>query len=125
MVEKINLSSSTIGLHRDGSTSVVPNGNGGPRRIDGYVIGAPEISETPRHNGEMHPDADEVLFLISGSVDVLLELDDGEQTLELTAGDACIVPKGIWHRIRRREPSRLIHVTPGPGGESRPLAANS
>lgn len=77
------------------------------------------------HNGEMHPDADELLFLVSGGVDVLLEVGGREQTLELKAGDACVVPKGVWHRIRLREhsqPSQIIHVTPGPGGEWRPLA---
>jgi mannose-6-phosphate isomerase-like protein (cupin superfamily) len=121
MVEKIDLKSSTIGLYRDGSTSVEASGSGRPRRIDGYVIGAPFVAPTPRHNGEMHPDADEVLFLVSGSIDLMLELEEGEQTLELQAGDACVVPKGVWHRIRRHEPSQLIHVTPGPGGDSRPL----
>jgi mannose-6-phosphate isomerase-like protein (cupin superfamily) len=125
MVEKIDLMSSTVGLYRDGSSSVEAFRTGPPRRIDGYVVGAALVTGNPRHNGEMHPDAAELLFLVSGGVDVLLEVDGQEQTLELKAGDACVVPKGVWHRIRLREqgqPSQLIHVTPGPGGESRPLA---
>ena len=122
MVEKIDLMSSTVGLYRNGTSSVEANGNGRPRRIDGYVVGATLVGGKPRHNGERHPDADELLFLVSGAVDVLLEVDGVVQSLELNAGDACLVPKGVWHRIRpREEPSQLIHVTPGPGGESRPL----
>ena len=66
---------------------------------DGYVVGATLVSSKPRHNGEMHPDADELLFLVAGGVDVLFKVDGGVQTLELSAGDACVVPKGVWHRI--------------------------
>jgi mannose-6-phosphate isomerase-like protein (cupin superfamily) len=124
-IEKIDLMSSTVGLYRDGSSSVEPSGNSRPRRIDGFVVGAAMVSGVARHNGEMHPDADEVLFLVSGSVDVLLEVDGGEQVLPLEVGDACVVPKGVWHRIRLRDggqPSQLIHITPGPGGEWRPLS---
>jgi mannose-6-phosphate isomerase-like protein (cupin superfamily) len=122
MQEKFDLMSSTVGLYHDGSSSVEPNRGGRPRRIDGYVVGATLVSSKPRHNGEMHPDADELLLLITGGVDVLLEVDGGIQTLELSAGDACVVPKGVWHRIRlRQEPSQLVHITPGPGGQWRPL----
>jgi mannose-6-phosphate isomerase-like protein (cupin superfamily) len=118
-VEKIDLSTCTIGLHRDGTVDVVESA-GRPRRIDGYVVGLATVGE-PRHNGEMHPDADEILFLVSGRVAVSLELEDGEQVIELGPGDTCIVPKGTWHRVLRRESGKLLHITPGPGGEARPL----
>ena len=41
--------------------------------------------------------------------------------LELGPGDACIIPKGEWHRFDFSEPVRMIHITPGPNGEHRPL----
>src|SRR5262245_7150167 len=69
----------------------------------------------------MHPDGDEVLFLISGRLDVVLEEDDTQGVVEMTPGQALIVPKGVWHRVLPREPSQLLHITPGPGGEWRPL----
>ncbi len=42
-------------------------------------------------------------------------------TLEVGPGQAVIVPKGVWHRVLIHEPSQLVHLTPGPGGEHRPL----
>ncbi len=70
----------------------------------------------------MHPDGDELLYLISGAVTVTLELAEGDCPVELGAGDAVVVPKGVWHQITMRRPGRLIHITPGPNGNARPLA---
>jgi len=36
-------------------------------------------------------------------------------------GQALVVPLGVWHRVVPEEPSQLVHITPGPGGEHRPL----
>jgi mannose-6-phosphate isomerase-like protein (cupin superfamily) len=98
-------------------------GTGGPPRIDGYTVGAPVLNPggEPPHAGEMHPDGDELLLLVSGRVRVRLELDEGERETELAAGQALVVPRGVWHRISIQEPGQLVHVTPGPGGHHRPL----
>ncbi len=73
----------------------------------------------------MHPDGDELLHLIRGTMDLIL--DDGNQvvvgaetSLRLDSGDAFVVPKGVWHRLAALEPSTLLHATPGPGGDYRP-----
>src|SRR5262245_40151095 len=92
-----------------------------PERIDGLTIGAPALTGDPPHAGEVHPDGDELLFLVSGAVTVRLELPEGDETVELGPGDALVVPQGVWHLVTLREPGRLIHVTPGPGGDARPL----
>jgi len=92
-----------------------------PKRIDGFTVGAPELTGDAPHDGEVHPDGDELLYMVSGAVTVRLELPEGERTVDLGAGDAVVVPQGIWHRITLREPGRLIHVTPGPNGAARPL----
>jgi mannose-6-phosphate isomerase-like protein (cupin superfamily) len=73
----------------------------------------------------MHPDGDELLYLISGAVTLTLELADGDRLVDLGAGDAVVVPKGVWHKITMREPGRLIHITPGPNGDARPLAGSA
>jgi mannose-6-phosphate isomerase-like protein (cupin superfamily) len=118
--EAIDLASSVIGLHRSGEARLLETSAGPPRRIDGYTVGAPFMSREPPHGGEMHPDADELLFLVSGLVTVILEDRDPPRHIVLTPGQALIVPRGIWHRVRLEEPSQLLHVTPGPGGAHRP-----
>src|SRR5215813_8738363 len=121
MARTIDLSRCLLGIGRDGKADVVPWTSGPPPRIDGFIVGAPAMTRNAPHNGEMHPDADEVLFLISGRVDVILEEGGAENVVEVAAGQAIVVPKGVWHRVVLREPSQLLHITPGPGGEWRPL----
>ena len=73
---------------------------------------------------EMHPEADEVLLLISGAIDVVLEEADGERTIALEAGHAAIVPRGVWHRLVVRSPGRLLFINNRKGIRSRPLRTN-
>jgi mannose-6-phosphate isomerase-like protein (cupin superfamily) len=120
--EAFELSQETVGLERStGRAWFMDWGSGGPPRIDGYTVGAPLLTTEPPHAGELHPDADELLYLISGRVRVRLELEGEDRDTELGAGQALIVPRGVWHRIFIDEPGRLVHVTPGPGGQHRPL----
>ena len=99
---------------------------GPPRRIDGYTIGAiPTIDGPGPHGGEVHPDGDEFLYVVSGTMELIL--DDGDERavgvetkVLLRSGDAYLVPRGVWHRLEPVEPSYLIHVTPGPNGGYRP-----
>jgi mannose-6-phosphate isomerase-like protein (cupin superfamily) len=117
---KIDLSREVVGLDRGSRRAVLVEQPGGPpQRIDGYTIGAPLLAGDPPHDGEVHPDGDELLFMVSGRVTVRLELPAGVRTVELGPGDALVVPKGVWHLVEMREPGRLIHVTPGPHGDAR------
>jgi mannose-6-phosphate isomerase-like protein (cupin superfamily) len=120
--QPIDLGTEVVGLERStGRARLMVRDRPGPPRIDGYTVGAPFISEEPPHRGEVHPDADELLYLVSGRVRVHLELAEGEREVELGPGQALVVPCGIWHRIQIDEPGRLVHITPGPGGDHRPL----
>jgi mannose-6-phosphate isomerase-like protein (cupin superfamily) len=92
-----------------------------PERIDGFTIGAPQIAGDPPHGGEMHPDGDELLYVVSGAITVTLELSGGNTQVDLGAGDAIVVPQGVWHQITTPEPAQLLHITPGPNGDARPL----
>ncbi len=118
----VDLAKSTIGLDRDGRACLVPSRPGPPRRIDGLSIGVPMMTTDPPHAGEMHPDGDELIYVVSGRISVRIEDRDPPRVCELTSGEAVIIPRGVWHLIRLLEPSRMLHVTPGPGGEYRPLA---
>jgi mannose-6-phosphate isomerase-like protein (cupin superfamily) len=118
---RIDLSCEVVGIGADRQARLVEQTGRGPQRIDGFTIGAPDLTGDPPHKGEMHPDGDELLFMLSGSVTVRLELPEGDRIVELGAGDAVVVPRGIWHLVTLREPGRLVHITPGPNGEHRPL----
>jgi mannose-6-phosphate isomerase-like protein (cupin superfamily) len=120
---RIDLGSEVVGLGwGDRRARLVEQRPGRPpQRIDGLTIGAPEVTGDPPHAGEVHPDGNELLFLVSGAVTVRLELPGGDETVELGPGDAIVIPQGVWHLVTLREPGRLIHITPGPGGEARPL----
>ena len=112
-------------LLRDGSSEVVAS-RGGPVRIDGYTVGAARMDGPPPHRGELHPDGDELLYVISGHAEVVLDDGDLEQVGAETRhavgpGDAFIVPRGVWHRLEFSEPLHLVHVTPGPASGHRPL----
>jgi mannose-6-phosphate isomerase-like protein (cupin superfamily) len=78
------------------------------------------------HNGEdwdiweMHPAGDEVVCLLSGAIDVVLDEPDGERVVALEAGRTCIVPRGVWHRAIVREPGDTLHITRGEGTQHRP-----
>ncbi|HEX3668199.1 MAG TPA: cupin domain-containing protein [Acidimicrobiia bacterium] len=69
---------------------------------------------------EMHPPGDEVVCLLSGAIDVVLDEPDGERVVELRSGQTCIVPRGVWHRAIVREPGDTLHVTRGEGTQHRP-----
>ena len=124
--EAFDLAVETVGLERaTGLAWLMDWPAGGPPRIDGFTVGAPFLTpgREPPHAGEMHPDGDELLYLVSGRILVRLELEAGARDTEVRAGQALVVPRGVWHRIFIEEPGQLVHVTPGPGGEHRPLPA--
>ena len=69
---------------------------------------------------EMHPDGDEFVYLLAGSVELLLEESAGVKTLALLGRGAVIVPRGVWHTAKVHAPSRMLHVTRGAGTQTRP-----
>jgi mannose-6-phosphate isomerase-like protein (cupin superfamily) len=114
-------------ITRGGVATIVTSPPGPPQRIDGYSIGViPNLDGPPVHRGEMHPDGDELLYLVSGAIEVVF--DDGDQetigtetSVVMRGGDALVVPRGVWHQINVIEPAYFVHVTPGPNGGGRPL----
>lgn len=69
---------------------------------------------------EMHPHGDEVLCLLKGALDVVLEEPAGDRAVPLVAGQLFVVPRGVWHRLVLREPADLLFVTPPHGTRLRP-----
>ena len=112
----------TVGLEREGGRAVFVTRTPGrpPNRIVGYTIQSSATGGPPPHGGELHPDGDELLYLLSGRLRLRLELADGVREVELGEGQAVVVPSGTWHQIQADEPGRLLNITPGPGGQARP-----
>jgi len=78
----------------------------------------------PSDHWEMHPAGDELLYLLSGQIDVVLEEKGAEQAVKLAARRAVIVPQGVWHTIKVHAPSDLLAITRGAGTQIRPIGNN-
>jgi len=70
---------------------------------------------------EMHPAGDELLVALSGAFEVVLQDGAGDRSIELSQGQAFLVPFGTWHRIRVKNPGEILFMTPGKGSQHRQL----
>ena len=116
-ITQVDASRSSFDLHRDLTITARERKPGPPERIDGFTVGILTMQGDAPHGGEVHPDGDEVLYIISGRVRVAGDTSD---PVELGPGDACIVPRGEWHTVSVLEETQLVHITPGPNGDHRP-----
>ena len=111
----------SIGVGHDFSASQIPERPDPPFPVEGAIFGVATMSENSPHAGEMHPDGDEILYLISGRVKVVF-LNSPVDDIDVLPGDGLVVPQGMWHRVDILEPSQIVYLTPGPNSEFRPLA---
>ena len=71
---------------------------------------------------EVHPNGEEVVCLVAGSVDFLLEEAEGTTTVELRKpGAFVLIPRGTWHTAKVLAASSLLVITAGEGTEHRPV----
>ena len=86
----------------------------------GHVLVSSHAFDEDWPTWEIHPAGDEVVILVSGDVDLVLALDDGDDVIRMTeAGTFAIVPRDTWHTARIRRRSVLMFITPGEGTENR------
>ena len=69
---------------------------------------------------ERHPAGEEVVYLISGRVDLVQEHEGTEHVIQMHAGEATVNPTNTWHTARVHEPGWALFITPGAGTEIRP-----
>lgn len=62
---------------------------------------------------EMHPDTDELFYIIEGEFEMTLLLDDETRHCVAGAGSLFVVPKGVWHKPAAPNGAKFIHLTPG------------
>jgi len=69
---------------------------------------------------EIHPNADEFVYLIDGAATLLLEQDTAIREIHIVGGNAVVVPKGTWHTLKTNARCRMLFVTMGAGTRNRP-----
>ncbi len=63
---------------------------------------------------ERHPNGDEIVQILKGSVTLSLITAEGTETLDLKAGMVAIVPQGAWHQFNAPEGVTIMTTTPQP-----------
>lgn len=77
--------------------------------LDTCVLGVTKFSGlTP---WEHHPDADELLYVLAGAVDVTVLTEEDTVVTSVPAGSVFVVPRGRWHRQHARERAALLFAT--------------
>ncbi|MDE2434819.1 MAG: cupin domain-containing protein [Sphingomonadales bacterium] len=70
---------------------------------------------------EVHPEGDEVVLCLSGTITLHQELADGEnRTVVLESGDYAINPPGAWHTADVTDKVEVLFITAGWGTQHRP-----
>ena len=134
--DTIDLLKNYLLLDTDGTAVLLPGGgefwsqlmsgnatDPGIRRLMGSANGR-LLSALPMRadwtNWEMHPAGDELLFMLQGKATFILELPEGIKEVALNAGRLLVIPQGVWHTAKVREPSQLLAITAGSGTQHRP-----
>ncbi len=126
MTEPISPQHTYVHLAAHGMADIVP---GGPQfwaqpqaQIERYGHGwlvTEYTFDADWSNWEMHPQADEFVYLLEGAIDLLLEGAAGVETVVIAGSGAVVVPRGVWHTATVHAPSRVLHVTLGAGTQHR------
>jgi len=61
---------------------------------------------------EFHPDADELLHVLDGELEVTVLTADGSKQVAVKAGCFFVVPEGHWHHVSARPTATLLAVSP-------------
>lgn len=126
----IDPTSTYIHLAADGEGRTVPGGdafwslpaNEIERFGHGWLV-AEFTFDADWPNWEMHPQADELVYLLEGAADLLLERPEGIEHVTLAGRGAVLVPRGVWHTAKVHAPARMLHVTMGAGTQHRAVRA--
>lgn len=121
-----DLSETYVELREGGRAKAIPATDdfwpdvvAGRRPIDGRLVTAARYTDDWDY-WEMHPAGEELLVLLSGAIDVILDQGGVRRTAAMRAGDALLVPRGAWHRAEVQAPGAMLHVTWGEGTEHCP-----
>jgi oxalate decarboxylase/phosphoglucose isomerase-like protein (cupin superfamily) len=75
----------------------------------------------PWSTWEKHPAGDEIVCLLAGAAELILEQGEVETRIALTTpGSYAVVPRDTWHTADVADHAQMIFVTPGEGTQHRP-----
>lgn len=70
---------------------------------------------------EMHPNGEEIVFLLSGAMDLILEKDEVREKIELRQKGLIIIPRATWHTAKVLETSKMLVITLGKDTQVKPI----
>ncbi|MBL8552066.1 MAG: cupin domain-containing protein [Hyphomonadaceae bacterium] len=126
MGEAFSLESTYLALDGAGAARLLPVGPDFWERIEETAAASGTLvmvgeSVADWSVWEMHPAGDEVLYLLSGAMEIEFDAQSGGGVrTSLAPGEALLVPKGVWHTAHVARPSKLLSITYGAGTEHRP-----
>lgn len=117
-IERFDLTQTFARLTDVGDIEAVPltttfwRGKGAAASGDRFVGIVDFSSSRDLHSSsqEVHPDGDELIVLLAGALDVMIDDGSNESAIALDNGHAAVVPRGAWHRLVIREPGRLLFI---------------
>lgn len=73
--------------------------------------------DSPWPTWEMHPEADEFVYLLSGDVEFRVKAPGEPETRVRVSKPGCylMVPRGHWHTAEPLQPTSMLFVTAGQG----------
>src|SRR5579862_4173793 len=68
---------------------------------------------------EIHPKGDEIVVLLSGAAELVLEESGKHRVVKLARpGEFVLVPRGTWHTAKISTPTTMLFVTAGEATEN-------
>ena len=117
-IKRVNFDKSILNFDLNFEGNEVAIKAGPPESLAGLNIGITTMINSPPHNGEVHHDGEELVYVLAGCLSVQGDSNLEEEML-LNAGDACLIKSGEWHKISIIKPAKILYVTPGPNNEHR------
>ena len=74
-----------------------------------FAAGFSGVSQWERHNT-----GDEIVQVLKGAVTLTLRTADGDEKLDMKAGQIAIVPQGTWHQFNAPDGVTVMTTTPQP-----------
>ena len=117
-LEPIDLSQTYTLLHSTGDIEKIQGGEHFWRAPRPHQDRAGQLWLLSEHQYEfdwedqkMHPAGDEVIYLLSGSMDVILNVGKSATTIKLRTSGVATIPRGIWYTIKVYSPCHVLNIS--------------